>query len=85
MNRNRLLVPDGQTVAGGGFGTVDGHFAFDHLDPHAAFRGNLVNRAQKLQQLGVKASKQLDKALVEQAQESAKLGLSASEPRDESE
>ena len=50
MNRNRLLVPDGQTVAGGGFGTVDGHFAFDHLDPHAAFRGNLVNRLLIFQQ-----------------------------------
>ena len=33
----------------------------------ASGRGNLVNRAQKLHQLGVKATKQLDKQLAEQA------------------
>ncbi len=38
-------------------------------------RGNLVNRAQKLRQLGIKASKQLDKALAEQAQENTCLGV----------
>ena len=32
-------------------------------------RGNLVNRAQKLYKLGVKASKQIDKSLLDQAQE----------------
>ena len=50
MNRNRLLIPDGQTIAGGSFGTVDGHFAFDDLDPDAAFRSNLVNRLLIFQQ-----------------------------------
>lgn len=33
-------------------------------------RGNLVNRAEKLRKLGIKASKQIDKKLAEQAQES---------------
>lgn len=33
-------------------------------------RGNLVNRAQKLYKLGAKASKQLEKSLIEQAQNS---------------
>ena len=34
-------------------------------------RGNLVNRAEKLRKLGVKAGKQLDRQLAEQAQENA--------------
>ena len=34
-------------------------------------RGNLVSRAQKLYKLGVKAGKQLDKPLTEQAEEAA--------------
>lgn len=39
-------------------------------------RGNLVNRAEKLRQLGVKTVKQLDKQLVERSQD----GLTFSEP-----
>ncbi|MDO5639558.1 MAG: DNA recombination protein RmuC [Neisseria sp.] len=49
-------------------------------------RGNLVNRAEKLRKLGIKASKQIDKALAEQAQESlTALPDGADEKDDDSE
>ena len=45
----------------------------------ASGRGNLVNRAQKLHQLGVKATKQLDKQLAEQADADALPARAAGE------
>ncbi len=44
MNRNGLLIPDCQTIAGGRFGPVNCHVTFYYLDPDAAFSGNLMHR-----------------------------------------